>query len=96
METINYKNNNNNDNELSSIIVTDENNQTHEGKIIFSFEENGDEYVIYELKDQVFGAKVDNNNNLTAINDDEWPLVEKIYNQYLNDNEDHDKLVGEN
>lgn len=77
-----------------SIFITDKNNQKHEGSILFSFEENGDEYVIYELNNQAFAAKVDNNNNLFPIEEDEWPLVEKIYEQFLKDQELNDSELN--
>lgn len=73
---------------LRQIIIKDEKGNIKEGKIIFSFTENGDEYVIYQLDEQAFAAKIDENNDLYAIDDDEWPLVEKIYNQYCEENKD--------
>ena len=68
-----------------TIIVTDENNVEHEGKIIFTFEANGDNFVLYELNEQAFACKVDEEGNLTPVEEDEWKLVEKIYNEYLED-----------
>lgn len=78
---------NSNSDQERAIFIIDKNNQKREGEILFSFEENGDEYVIYELDNQVFGAKVDQKNDLFPIEEDEWPLVEKIYEQFLNDEE---------
>lgn len=78
----------NEENELKTIFITDENNVKHEGEIIFSFTENGDEYIIYELNNQAFGAKINEHKKLSPIDDDEWPLVEKIYNQFLEEKDD--------
>ncbi len=77
----------NDEQNLRKIIIKDGDDQMREGEIIFSFSENGDQYIIYELDNQAFGAKIDENNHLHAIDDDEWPLVEKIYNQYCQENE---------
>ncbi len=65
-----------------------------EGKILFTFEANGDDFVLYELKEQVFAAKVDDNNNLKAVEEDEWPLVEKVFKEYMEDT-DEDEVEDE-
>ncbi len=56
--------------------------------IVFTFEENGDQYILYEIDETVYGAKLNDNNTLKPINDDEWDLVEKIFNEWLEENEE--------
>lgn len=71
--------------EERKINVTLENGKTVEGEILFTFEANGDDFVLYEINSEVFAAKVDENNNLSPVEEDEWPHVEKIFNQYMED-----------
>jgi hypothetical protein len=42
--------------------------------------------VLYELDDKAFAAKIDENNKLTPIEEDEWNIVEEIYEQYQQEN----------
>lgn len=74
-----------------TIIVKDENGKEVEGQIIFTFEANGDDFVLYEINDQAFAAKIDEQGNLTPVMEDEWKLVEKIYNEYQEDMESEDE-----
>lgn len=75
------KNNNNDTNR--QIMITLENGKQQEGTILFTFETNGEDFVLYELDNQTFAAKIGEDDSLTAINEDEWTLVEKTYNQYI-------------
>ena len=75
-------NNSKNDAE-NSIIITLENGSQAEGVILFTCEANHEEYVFYEFEGKVLAAKYDENNNLKEINHDEWSIVEKIYNDYV-------------
>ncbi len=59
--------------------------------IVFTFEENGDQFILYEINDVVYGAKLNEDNSLRQIEEDEWELVEKIFNEWNaenNQNED--------
>ncbi len=59
--------------------------------IVFTFEENGDQFILYEINDVVYGAKLNEDNSLKQIEEDEWELVEKIFNEWNaenNQNED--------
>lgn len=76
------------ENQERTIVVKDENGKTLEGEILFTFEANGDDFVLYAIEDQVFAAKVTEENELMPIEEDEWKLVEKIYNEYMEDLED--------
>ena len=71
-----------------SIVITDENGKKHNGKILFSFEANGDEFVVYELLDNAHAAKIDDDGSLIPIEEDEWKLVEKIYNEFIEDTDE--------
>jgi len=70
-----------------TITITLENGTTVEGEILFTFELNGDNFILYELEDKMFAARIDEEDNLSPINEDEWPMIEKIYNQYIEDQE---------
>lgn len=67
-----------------------ENGKVAEGEILFTFEANGDNFVLYAIKEEVFAAKVDENNNLSPVEKDEWPYVEKIFNQYMEELENEE------
>jgi hypothetical protein len=55
----------------NKITITLEDGTVKNGEIIFTFESNGDDYVLYELDDKAFAAKIDENNKLTPIEEDE-------------------------
>ena len=65
------------------IFVTTEDGKKLEGEIIFTFEANGDDFVLYQIGDEVFAGKVDEENNLSEVEEDEWKLVEKVYQEWL-------------
>ena len=69
-------------NNKKTITIKTENGNDLEGKIMFTFDFEEDNYIIYEIGDKAFAAKIDNNNNLISINNDEWDIVEKIFNEY--------------
>ncbi len=73
--------------EERTIIVTDENGKEVEGEIIFTFEANGENFVLYELNDEAFASKISEEGDLTPVLEDEWKLVEKIYNEFIEDKE---------
>ena len=77
--------------EEKKIYVTDDKGNQIEGEIVFSFEANGDDFVIYQIKDEAFCAKVDEKNQLSPVQEDEWPLVEKIFNEYMENQEVEDE-----
>lgn len=79
------------DNLERTIIVKDKNDNNMEGQIIFTFEANGDNFVLYELNEEAFAAKVNEEGTLTPVMEDEWKLVEKIYNEYMEDMESKDE-----
>ncbi len=54
-----------------------------EGEILFTFEANGDDFVLYGIDEEVFAAKINEEDNLSQIEEDEWPLVEKVFNEYI-------------
>ena len=59
--------------------------------IVFTFEENGDQFILYEIDDVVYGAKLNEDDSLKPIEEDEWELVEKIFNEWNEgNNQDED------
>ena len=54
--------------------------------IVFTFEENGDQFILYEIDDVVYGAKLNEDDSLKPIEEDEWELVEKIFNECNEEN----------
>lgn len=67
----------------NKIIVTNEKNERLEGELIFEFSENGDDYVVYGIGDTMYVAKYNENHELFPVGDDEWPLIEKIIEDYF-------------
>jgi len=70
-----------------TITITLENGKTLDGEVLFTFELNGDNFILYELDDKVHAARIDEEDNLSPINEDEWPMIEKIYNEYIEEQE---------
>ena len=59
--------------------------------IVFTFEENGDQFILYEIDDVVYGAKLNEDDFLKSIEEEEWELVEKIFNEWNEgNNQDED------
>lgn len=73
-----------------TIVITDDDGQEKEGQIIFSFEANGDEFVLYEIEDAAYAAKIEDDGSLRPVEEDEWKLVEKIYAEYIEDLENEE------
>ena len=76
------------ENEDKKIIIKDEKGNDIEGTIIFTFEANGDDFILYEVNEQAFAARIDEDGNLSPVNEDEWTLVERIYNEYMEEEEE--------
>ncbi len=76
------ENNNKNIEEDRTIEITLDDGTKAEGEILFTFEANGDDFVLYELKEELFGAKINEEGELKPIAKDEWSLVEKVYEEY--------------
>ncbi len=75
-------NTNTNIDEDRIIEITLEDGKKVEGEILFTFEANGDDFVLYEVQEELFAAKVDEQGQLKPIEEDEWALVEKVYEEY--------------
>lgn len=81
----------NNNNVLT---ITLEDGQVIDANVLFTFEENGDQYIIYEIEHEVDGeieyvayaAKINDDNSITQISEDEWPIIEKIFNEWMEEN----------
>ncbi|MCU4117116.1 DUF1292 domain-containing protein [Mycoplasma zalophi] len=70
------------------ITIEDDNGQETEITILFDFEENGDTYLLGVLNDQetVVGLKKQNDMYI-EIPEDEWDIVEEIFEDFLENNE---------
>ncbi|MGL5732929.1 MAG: DUF1292 domain-containing protein [Metamycoplasmataceae bacterium] len=69
------------------VTITLEDDSTVEAEVVFTFEENGDTYILYAIGDTVHPAKIAEDDSLIMIEDDEWDIVEKIFNEFMNDEE---------
>lgn len=74
--------------------VADEEGNEIEMEILFTFENEGSNYVVYfdpktEVGD-VFASKYDDNNNLIPIEDEaEWDMVEEVLGAFEADEENN-------
>lgn len=68
-----------------------ENGKKINANILFTFEENGDQFIMYEINEIAYGAKIKEDNSLVAIEEDEWNLVEKIFNEWMEENIESDE-----
>ena len=84
MNNKNFKNAKLNDNVLN---IELEDGKWVDASVLFTFEENGDQFIMYEIEEMAYGAKVKEDNTLISIEDDEWDLVEKIFNEWLDEEE---------
>ncbi len=71
----------------NKITIIDQNNNKLKAKILFTFNENGDDFVLYELNENVYAAKWKNKSELKSIEKDEWKIIEKIYEDYIDSQE---------
>ncbi|MDK2819475.1 MAG: DUF1292 domain-containing protein [Mycoplasmataceae bacterium] len=67
-------------------ITLDDNSQV-EAEVVFTFEENGDVFILYAIDDIVYPAKIGEDDSLINLENDEWEIVEKIFNEFMNDEE---------
>lgn len=78
---------NNKDNLKNDVIEVElDNGQKVNANIVFTFEENGDQFILYEIDNVVYGAKLNEDDSLRPIEEDEWELVEKIFNEWNEEN----------
>lgn len=70
------------------LVVELEDGKKINANILFTFNENGDQFILYEFDNTAYAAKIKDDNTLEPINDDEWNLVEKIFNEW---NEEQNK-----
>lgn len=67
-------------------ITLDDKSQV-EAEVVFTFEENGDTFILYAIDDTVYPAKIADDDSLILLEDDEWEIVEKIFNEFMEDEE---------
>lgn len=78
------------------LTITLEDNSQIDANILFTFNENGDQFIVYEIEELVnnelqgiaYAAKLREDNSIIPIENDEWEIVEKIFNDWLEDNEE--------
>ncbi|MGL4343091.1 MAG: DUF1292 domain-containing protein [Metamycoplasmataceae bacterium] len=74
--------------ELKKITIKMEDGTCKEAEIVFAFNEAGEDYILYELNNQIHAVKVNDNNEIIQITDErELEIVEEIYNDFLEDSD---------
>lgn len=76
------------------VTITLDDKSTIEAEVVFTFEENGDTYILYAIGDTVYPAKIADDDSLIMIEEDEWEIIEKIFNEFMED-EDNDIFENE-
>ncbi len=69
------------------VTITLEDETTVEAEVVFTFEENGDTFILYAIGDTVHPAKIAEDDSLIMIENDEWEIVEKIFQEFMEDEE---------
>lgn len=71
------------------IYITTEDGKELEGEILFTFDANGDDFVFYVLEgsEEVNVSKVNEEGALSPVEEDEWKLLEKVFEEYQEDME---------
>jgi len=80
------------------LVITDEKGNEIEMEIMFTFEKDGKNYVVYhdpskegEMMD-VFASIYDDQGNLFPIeSDEEWEMIEEMLEAFANDEEEEEK-----
>jgi len=57
--------------EDNKVFITNDKGEKIEGEILFTFEANGDNFVLYSIGEEAFAGKVDLDNNITPVEEDE-------------------------
>lgn len=74
------------------IYLTDDNGNEVEMLILFTFENEGNNYAILQAKndeDSVFPFKIINDNELAPVEDpEEFELVSEVFNSFMGEDED--------
>lgn len=76
-----------------------EDGTTVDAYILFTFNENGEQYIMYEIEQPngdemdyiAYGAKLGPNDEIIPINDDEWEIVERIFNEWVESEEEEEE-----
>ena len=68
------------------IIITNKNNEKEKAKILFITKQNDNEYIFYELKNKLFVSKLLKDNQLEDVSEEEWQILEQIYQEYIQEN----------
>ncbi|MBX4210166.2 MAG: DUF1292 domain-containing protein [Mollicutes bacterium PWAP] len=71
------------------ITITMENGKEAEGKVIFTFETNGENFILYEVEgfETIFAARINEKDELSEVQEDEWPIIEKVYKDFIEEME---------
>lgn len=76
------------------LTITMEDGKVIDANILFTFNENGDQYIVYEIEHETdneieyvaYAAKLNDDNSIEQVNEDEWPIIEKIFNEWMEEN----------
>ncbi|WP_050707643.1 hypothetical protein [[Mycoplasma] mobile] len=69
--------------DLREIDVYDENGKKLKGIVLFTFEEAGDTFICYTIKEEVFFSKLNEDNSLSNLEEDEYKIVEQIWEDFI-------------
>lgn len=73
------------------LTITMEDGSKRDANILFAFEEVGDTYIFYELDNIAYAGKLGNNDELLKIEEDEMKLIENIYEEWVNQQDDDEE-----
>ncbi len=81
--------------EENKIIVIDDNGNEIEYTILFTFEspELNKSFVLYydeEADGEVFASSYDAEGKLAQLEEEEWPIVEEVFNSFVSQEEHHE------
>ena len=67
----------------NTVEITKKDGTVVTGNVLYAFEANGDNFVLYSIQDEFFGAKIMDDGSLKTVENDEWKLLEKIFKKYF-------------
>ena len=73
------------------VTITLDDESTVEAEVVFTFEENGDTFILYAIDDIVYPAKIAEDDSLITIENDEWEIIEKIFNEFMEEEEEDEE-----
>ncbi|MGL4183847.1 MAG: hypothetical protein ACRCRP_01810 [Metamycoplasmataceae bacterium] len=68
-----------------------ENGEEKKAKVVFAFNEAGDDYILYSLEGAIYPAIINDKNEILPIPEEEIDIIETIYNEYLDSLDETDE-----